>query len=276
MTHEKWDAPHHKEEKGLMDKKVTFQFSIGAFLKIILVVAVLTGVFLLGRWSVDPVVSNDVAGQAVSLESKSEPGFFSRIFGGSSEGSQSGITVSVVHNDTDSTGLNSSSSANASAVVAVAPVVEAPVVAPVVANSSPVVVANASEETVLTAYPTGTLAFSVVNVQKEWFDTWGKITRLEVSFKNNAEGTVKAKYITINVEGYDYDKKVPLVEEGTVAIKAGQTKSLFVVVPGGFAYNKLTAGDLKSVRIIAILFDEKDVQIATDNKDYDIEGPAPK
>ncbi len=287
MTHERWDAPHQKEEKGLMNKQVTFKFSIGGVLKILLILAILVGVFMLGRWSVGDASgsssssssSSSLVGAQTSEERDAEPSFFSRLFGGSSEKSNSSLdasaTADIVQRDV-ATGLSNSTVAEVENVtVAVAPVAEVVVVPNVTAEAAPAVPVEV-EETVLTAYPAGTLAFGINSVQKEWYDTWGKMTRLEVGFKNNAEGTVKAKYLTMNVEGYDYDKRVPLVEEGSVSIKAGQTKNIYVVIPGGFAYNKLTAGDLKAVRIIAVLFDEKDVQIATENRDFNLEGPAAK
>ena len=270
-TNEHWDAHHQKEQKGLMNKEVTLRFNIGGFLKVLIVLAVLAAVFMLGRWS----VSGSEAVAVNSSSSEDHAGFFSNLFGGLSKSSDD-ASVPVVSSSAvsaNSTSVNKTVAAPA-VVVSAAPVLENATVK----NDSAMVTnaiaaeADTAEEEVLTAYPAGTLAFDITKVQKEWYDTWGKITKLEVTFKNNADGTVKAKYITMTVEGYDYDKKVPLVEDGVVTIKAGQTKNLYVTVPGGFAYNKLTTGDLKTVKITAALFDEADVQITGGSKDYDLQG----
>ena len=252
-----------------MNKDVTLKFNLGKLLKAVIIAALFVGVFMLGRWSVDPTLPTELGSDEDDSAKLEKVSFIKRLFG--SDGSSSDLEEPVAKvNQSNSTESSRNSTPLQAAVVAPtadptpAPVNTTPAVAPPAEASVP--------ETIITAYPSGTMAMTLTGVKKEWFETWGRINTLEVSFRNNAQGTIKPSYITMIVEGYDYDKKVPLANGDPIIIKAGQTKSLFVTVPGGWAYNKVTAGDLKSVQVTIVLFDEADVQMASDRKEMNLEG----
>lgn len=273
MVQHQWDS---QKKDGLLNQDVTLRFNVGKFLNVLLIMALLVGVFYLGRLTGGSTTVADVdtaeagVAEVESVDEKSAddgPGFFQRLFAnddGEEDEQPVATTSPILDNNTNQTPA----------------VVPDPVPIPVVA--APTVPANQTEastapptpvpETVITEYPTGTLAMTLTGVKREWFETWGKINTLEVTFRNNAQGTIKPSYITMVVEGYDYDKRVPLAVDSSISIKAGQTKNLFVTVPGGWAYNRVTAGDLKSVTVTIVLFDEADKQMGSDRKEMSLEG----
>ena len=260
MTTDHWDT---QNKKGLMNKEVTLRFNLGRILKLLFIVCLLVGVFFIGRWS------QEQAGEEKSAVAVDKgPNFLERLFARdeSPDEPKTVAQTEVIESNTAKNSSNQSSTPPTPAPSTPAPVVATP------AAPANVTAAPAQPETIITAYPSGTMAMTLTGVKKEWFETWGRINILEVSFRNNAQGTIKPSYITMIVEGYDYDKKVPLANGDPIVIKAGQTKSLFVTVPGGWAYNKVTAGDLKSVQVTIVLFDEADVQMASDRKEMNLEG----
>ncbi len=107
------------------------------------------------------------------------------------------------------------------------------------------------------------VAFSLSGVTKKWMETWGKITQVEITIKNNEAGAIKPSYMIMNVEGYDdYDKKITLPLSAQT-VRAGETLSRTILVPkGGFGYNEKTAGNLGDVIITMTLYDGNDKQMA--------------
>lgn len=118
------------------------------------------------------------------------------------------------------------------------------------------------------------VALAVPSVEKNWIETWGKITSFQYTIQNNEAITIKPDYIVMKVEGYDNEalqKKIPLpVESKEVA--AGQTFSTTIAVPNGFAYSQSTVGNLENVLITFKLFDANGVQMATYTKEYNLQG----
>jgi hypothetical protein len=123
------------------------------------------------------------------------------------------------------------------------------------------------EEKIITSY--SKVALAIESIHKDWKGTWGKITQLQYTIKNNEEGTVKPAYFIMTVEGYDDIAKtinIPLI------IKAGQSYTGNVNIPQGFAYNAVTAGNLANVRVTLVMFDASDKSMASFVKEYDLNG----
>lgn len=123
---------------------------------------------------------------------------------------------------------------------------------------------------VITTYTRVALALD--NVKKTWMETWGKITDIEYTIKNNEAGTVQVSYIIMNVEGYDdFQKKLVLpVSKQTLAAGVVQANSL--KVPNGFAYNEITAGDLTNVKVTIIAFDSADKEVTRTTNEFNLKG----
>ncbi len=103
---------------------------------------------------------------------------------------------------------------------------------------------------------------------------WGKIVSIDYTIKNNQESAVKPNYILISqIEGYDnkYFKKIPL-SLTTKIIDSGKSFSSNCIIPTGFTYSEATAGKVEDVTIAFMLFDEKDIPMASYAKDYDLSG----
>lgn len=130
------------------------------------------------------------------------------------------------------------------------------------------------EEPVLTSY--SKVAISLNDAIYDWKGTWGKITKIDYTIKNNEAGTVKPSYLIMLVEGYDTTenmirKKISVPLSGQT-IKAGQAYNQVANVPQGFAYNKITAGDLNDVRITLTLFDSADKQMGQFSGGFNLQG----
>jgi hypothetical protein len=130
------------------------------------------------------------------------------------------------------------------------------------------------EEELIITSPYSKVSFAIKNVRVEWMETWGKITFLDFTLKNNEGGTVKPAYFSMMVEGYPDEssrKKVPLpLDCQEVKSKISITSS--VNVPGGFNYHPKTTGNLDDVEIRFILFDFEDKPMASYRKNFDLSG----
>jgi len=128
------------------------------------------------------------------------------------------------------------------------------------------------EEEIITKY--SKVALAINDVEFDWKGTWGKITKLKYTIKNNEAGTIKPDYIQIEVEGYPDDgskKKAPL-PPSSKTVKSGTKVSSTAAVTGGFSYSELSAGDLSDVVITASLFDADGKLMATFKKGYNLQG----
>ena len=131
-----------------------------------------------------------------------------------------------------------------------------------------------AEETVLTSY--SKVAVSLNDVKYDWKGTWGKITRIDYTLRNNEEGAVKPTYLIMLVEGYDTEdnmikKKISIPLSGQT-IKAGGVYTQITNVPQGFAYNQITAGDLADVRISLIAYDSADKLMGQFSGGFNLQG----
>ena len=128
-----------------------------------------------------------------------------------------------------------------------------------------------SGETVITSYSKVSILATAVN--KQWYDTWGKVTQIGYIVTNSEKGTIKPSYLIMKMEKYDdIEKKIniPLSHRN---IKAGEERSAMLNIPLGFAYSPATLGsDLSNVKITLELYDENDKQVATVTRAFDLKG----
>ncbi len=118
------------------------------------------------------------------------------------------------------------------------------------------------------------VAISINGIQKEWKETWGKVTQISYTIKNNEEGTIKPSYFIMTLEGYneEADKKKLTLPVSSQNIKAGQSISATAAIPSGFNYNQATVGRLENVQITLVLFDEYSKPIASYLKEFNLQG----
>ena len=123
---------------------------------------------------------------------------------------------------------------------------------------------------IITKYSKVALATS--GTKLDWQNTWGKITQIALTIKNNEIGTIKPSYLIMNVEGYDdFDKRIDL-PSALQTVKAGEKVEATVNIPNGFAYNPITTGDLSSVHILVKMYDGKDTLITAYERDFNLDG----
>ncbi len=220
------------QQPSKLDGDIAIHFNLRKLLKTSLIVLLLLGVFVAGRWSVDVSTfdfssssSNDREVETVKNEVVLAP--------------------KETVNTTVPTTITGASVGNEPKPVE---------------NLS---VKNAEEG------PQGSLvtdyrkvALSLNDVTVDWHDTWGKITQLKYTIKNNEEGYIKPDHFIMLVEGYDdLDKKISLSLTPKY-INPGETKTGVVTVPGGFSYSRVSAGELTAVRITITMHDMSDKVMA--------------
>ena len=128
------------------------------------------------------------------------------------------------------------------------------------------------EETIITTY--NSVALAISDVDFDWKGTWGKVTKLHYTIKNNEAGTIEPGYIMIQVEGYpdEGSMKKALLAPSSKTIKSGTKVSSVATVEGGFSYSELSTGDLSDVTITATLYDDGGKEIATYTKGFNLQG----
>ncbi len=238
----RWDQHPPRWE----DKEVTIKLRPWKLIQMGMVLVLLFGVFFLGRWSVDANLPSFTDASA-KITKKVD--------------AISGATVVAPTNKTTP------------APATTAPVPANDTTATVAANDTANdTAAEPAVATFITAYSGGKIALSLNDVRKEWKGTWGKITHLDITVKNNEAGTIQPSYVTMIIEGYeDVEKRVPLPLSAR-ELGAGKTYTQVIPVPAGFAYSEVTAGDLSSVKITLALFDVNDKQMTTFYKDFNLKG----
>ena len=112
----------------------------------------------------------------------------------------------------------------------------------------------------------------VNNVEVEWKETWGKITKLRYSITNNEDGTILPSHFLVMVEGYKDAEKEAYLDDELTKIKSGQVQSGVVTLDKPFNYNEVTAGNLDSVQVRIILFDVDSKPIASFQNEFNLKG----
>src|SRR3989344_1376085 len=229
---------HHVKKNSIFDKEIEIRVKPIGLLKLFFLILILILVFFMGRWSVEGV-----------------PFDFNFTSGSTPE------TVPRVETTTPRT-----TTTPAETVPSPAPVTSAPA-APATTDTT---VAETSDEPTITTYTK--VDFSITSADRRWLVDWGKITNVGYIIKNNEAGTIKPDKIIMNVKGYaDYDKIV-LIPASHKLIKAGQERSVNIMVPKGFAYNQASVGDLKKVEITLELVDADGKLIKSAVRTFDLRG----
>jgi hypothetical protein len=266
---EEYKETKHKSKKH-KEKEVTIHFTLNPqkVLKWGIIAVLIILVFFLGRLTVgcdcattvsEPAVEVAVSETDASFIS-SVSGFFTSLFSGESEKEVTptgGITAENNTTDTDST--------ETADVETSEPAAEPE------AESEPEPEAEpAEEETVVTTY--GKVSFAIGDVEIDWKDTWGKVTKFQYTIKNNEDGAVKPGYFLVAVEGYDnYEKKATL-PPGSKKVSSMKSISSIAAFANGYAYRESVVGDLTSVTMTFTLYDADGALIATVNKIFDLSG----
>jgi hypothetical protein len=234
-----------KKDGKFLDKPLEIQLNPRKLLSGFFLLLLFTSVFFAGRWSVQPPALQFALGEETELAAEEA----------------SAVTAAAVVEPVAEVVQEPSEAVVPEPSEAV---VHEPSEAEVVPEPSE----KASDEKIITDYKR--VAFSIDKAKIDWKETWGKITHLEITIKNNEEGTILPHHVTFEVEGYDnFFKEVPL-SQSTKLIKAGETKSGSPAVPFGFGYSEASAGDLTSVQIKGILYDAQNKPMTSFNKNFDL------
>ncbi|MBS3120463.1 hypothetical protein J4420_02015 [Candidatus Woesearchaeota archaeon] len=244
--------PEKRPEPRLLDHEINLKINVRSLLRGLLLVFVFLGVFMLGRWSVSPPdLSLDISGVTGMIVAAEDP-------------AAEEPAPAVKENKT------------ATAPVADSPVAETPAVTPT-ANTSANTTVNttvAEEGPVVTSY--SKVAVSLNRAIVKWFDTWGKVTQLDYTIKNNEAGIIKPSYLLLSVEGYNDElaKRKISLPLSSQSIQPGASVSKVVnVPPQGYAYSDSSTGDLHNVMLTVGLYDSKDTLMGEFHKEFDLSVP---
>ena len=116
------------------------------------------------------------------------------------------------------------------------------------------------------------VSLTITGVDTDWKTTWGKITRVKYTIKNDEAGTIKLDYAIMIVEGYeDFEKKL-LLPSAAKSIKSKTTVSSTLTVPNGYSYSELVAGDLTGVDISLTVYDANGKTVAAYKGPFNLQG----
>ncbi len=251
----------HTGKPSAFDDSVTLKLTISPrkLLKWGVVILILLCVFFLGRYSAggscdSSVVASDVEVVAVSDDLAVDDGtiskvggFFKSLFSGSD--TTGGATAE--NNTTTEVGEAETTTVEVKA--------EDEVIVKAVEKDA---------EPVVTTY--SKVALSLGDVSIDWKSTWGKIKSFQYTIKNNEAGTIEPDHFVMLVEGYgDFEKVVPL-PKSSQSLKSAVVASSYATVPSGFSYSELSAGDLSSVDVTIILYDDSGKEMAQVKKSVDL------
>jgi hypothetical protein len=236
------DETDEPRKDKFYNKEVSIKLNLRSISKVGLIVIVLLGVFMLGRFSADTDfmsgvgLSGALTADVTTPEVKAEP-------------------TKVVEETK--------------------PTVTEPVKKDVPIEKPKETEVKATEkivekEEIVTEY--NNVEFTLENVEFDWMDTWGKMTGLELTIINNEDGTIQPDELWMSVKGYDdFEKEVMLPLDFT-NIPAGKGYSSILPIKGGFAYSKADAGDLSNVQISLRLLDKKGNVVISEVETVNIQG----
>ncbi len=258
-----------KNDLPLLKEEVTIKLHPRKIIKWSIIILVVILAFFLGRLSVGDGEQPSPTPEEIIEEPEvdAEPGFFSKIsnfFGGLfSRSSEDNITTAS-ENGTIAIPQNET-----------APETEETETSPPEVNTTPETDTNPSTEeqtqegTIVTEY--NVVELTLKDVKIDWKTTWGKVTRLEYSIKNNEDGTIKPEYFLMSMEGYgDYEKEVPLPYTSK-KIPAHSSASSMATIISGFSYSELSCGDLTNVKIVLSLYDINDTLMDSYEKEFNLQ-----
>ncbi len=117
----------------------------------------------------------------------------------------------------------------------------------------------------------GAVTLTLKGIDKEWYDGWGEIKKVNIEIKNKESGTIKPDELIMNVAGYDYDKKINFPED-LKSIKSGKGYAVNLIIPYGFTYSKDEIKDLSDVKITLSFLDNRGATITTATKGFSLQG----
>ena len=259
----RFETPEHSNSS--LDKEIHIRIKPRSVLKGTIFMIVLLLTFFLGRWSVDPaVLDTSIETAAVAeVEEVEEPApveaveeedsssfsltdFFKGLF--SSSDIKDEITnAAIAETNSTNTTLEETPAVNTTTEENIT-----------------------TEEPIITTYTK--VAVAINDVDFDWKETWGKITKVDYTIKNTEAGTIKPDHLGMLVEGYDdFEKKIP-IPLSSKTVKAGESASSKVQVPMGFSYSPITAGDLTTVEITFTLYDADNKVMTSFKTAYNLKG----
>jgi len=217
--------PVKENKPKVWDKEVAIKVKPWSLVKGFFVIAIIVAIFFLGRFSIDP------------------PEF--------------GVLGFAVHDTTTELTEETTPEVKDTEPVAEETPIEEETI-PVEAPPEEEIVDEEpeKEEVIITKY--SKVALSINSAATDWKGTWGKITGLHYTIKNNEDGTIKPEYVIMTVEGYGDAEKKASLPKTSFTIKKGEKHTGLITIPNGFAYNEKTAGNLESVEVKIYLYDEND------------------
>ena len=255
----KWDKPRKelKKEQPVeqreprMEREFTIRLNPKKMLKGFFVIALLLGVFFAGRLSVpgESLLGSTGPSSAATTEKTSLD---------AQEVVQDESTQEPVENTSVETAPADDNTTEA---------------APADTQDEP------KDEPVVTTYDN--VALTLTDVGVDWKDTWGKISSVTYSLKNDEDGTVKPDHFTMLVHGYPVDEpgqfEVPYTSESVKSHSSIQDSAIVYAFGGktkGFSYSPSEPGigDINSVEIKLFLWDKDNNLIGHSTLNADLSG----
>ena len=259
---------HKKHHQSVLDEEFDIKFKPRQILKYLIIILLFTVIFFVGRFSVgdctiveqsDTVdIVDDLATESTDPSfSNKVSGFFTSLFSGSEESN----SETIVKTDSITTESDEITAAVTNNTTKPAEEVNEE-------ETTPVEEDDPEDEVIITKY--SKVGLAIKDVKFDWKGTWGKMTHISYTIKNSEEGIIKPDYFIMTVEGYsDIEKNIPLPATSK-KIPAKSLASSSAIIPKGFAYSELSAGDLTNVEIILTLYDADNKLMTTYKKAVDI------
>ena len=241
------------------DRKVTLTVNPWRNVKRVVLITMLIGVFLVGSWMSTSACNSDDPTRARWCFSPFDH-----------QGSLTGAAVAD---------LPGQQAAPIVAPVETIPVVEIepePVVEEVKAEPTPApkeevkVEEDDEPQPVITMY-TKNVVFTLDKVTSTSMGNWGKVTRLDVTIRNNEVGIVEPYKMVMTMEGYDDRTKAILLPEHLGSIRSGKYIAPSIEIDGAFSYNNESVEDKSKVLITLYLMDKAGKTMAQVQKDVKLE-----
>lgn len=242
---------------GALDKQVTITFNLRKAVMLLTIIALLLGVFFVGRCSApaDATTESEVAVQQESIFSKILSSF------SSSDDEDADTLTATVTAPVEEEPIENET---------VEEVVEEepePEPEPVVEEEEEEPEEEEPETFVTEDYSKVTLDIS--KVEHEWFGDWGKATKVSFKIDNKESGTIKPVRATVQFEGYlDQNSKIegqlPLVHQ---SIKKDRTQ--FSNIELNFPYAE-SATDPTNIKVYLTLLDVDGDIVASVNEEFDL------
>jgi hypothetical protein len=141
-----------------------------------------------------------------------------------------------------------------------------------VVEKEPEVKEDLPPEQIITTY--NNVEMTLDDREIEWKGTWGKLREVTFSIKNNERGTILPDYVKIHIQGYDV-KAARRAEIHPVAkeIRSGQKLTqIRTRLESPYSYSPTAVGDLFGVPIVVFLYDANDNLIMSATSNMNLQG----